>query len=100
MLLNNIILVPRNIAIAFMKAYRRGISPLYGNVCRFYPSCSRYALSAYQTRSFFIATALTLFRLVRCNPWNHGGVDDVKPPKHQTTEITARGFVRAAKRKA
>lgn len=90
--------LPRNLAIAFMRAYRRVISPLYGDVCKYYPSCSRYALEAYQQRSFFIATALVLWRLLRCNPFSNGGVDDV-PAGKRDVKLTGYGFVIAAGRK-
>ena len=53
-------LAPRNLAIAFMLGYRRVISPLYGQVCRYYPSCSRYALEAFQRQGFVAGTVLTL----------------------------------------
>jgi putative membrane protein insertion efficiency factor len=93
-------LLPRNTMIGFMHAYRRVISPLYGEVCRYYPSCSRYALEAYQQRGFLIGSALTVWRLLRCNPFSSGGIDDVPPSRHQHFLITPRGFVRTIERKA
>lgn len=92
-------LVPRNIAIAFMKAYRRLISPLYGEVCRYYPSCSRYAYEAFQQRGFVVGIVLTVWRLLRCNPFTRGGVDDVPGREHPNFVINSRGFVRPATRK-
>lgn len=93
-------LLPRNIAIAIMKLYRLAISPLYGDVCRYYPSCSRYSVEAYQQRGFVTGVALTLWRLLRCNPWSSGGIDDIRPPRHVTTELNSRGYVRPLDRKA
>ncbi len=99
-LVHNVALLPRNLVIAVMKGYRKVISPVYGDVCKYYPSCSRYAIEAYQQRHFFVATALTIWRLLRCNPWSHGGVDDVPPARKETTSLTDRGFVKSANRKA
>lgn len=93
-------LLPRNLAIGIMHLYRRIISPLYGQVCRYYPSCSRYAVEAYQLRGFLVGTALTGWRLLRCNPFTRGGVDDVPPGAHQHFTINSRGFVRPIERKA
>jgi putative membrane protein insertion efficiency factor len=69
--------IPRLTAIAFLIAYRKVISPLYGPVCRFYPSCSAYALEAVTVHGFLCGTWLACRRLVRCHPWNDGGVDHV-----------------------
>lgn len=85
-------LLPRNAAIFLLLLYRKLISPLYGEVCKYYPSCSRYALEAYQKRNFVIATLLTVWRLVRCNPFSLGGVDDV-PSKQNNIKLTKHGFV-------
>ena len=93
-------LLPRNAAIAFMLGYRRVISPLYGQVCRYYPSCSRYALEVFQRQGFAVGVLLTLWRLVRCNPFSPGGIDDAPERKRQSFTINARGFVRPNKRKA
>lgn len=93
-------LAPRNLALAIMHAYRRLISPLYGQVCRYYPSCSRYAVEAYQLRGFIVGTALTGWRLLRCNPFTPGGIDDVPARNQQNFVINSRGFVRPIERKA
>ena len=63
-----------------IRLYQKYISPLSGPTCRFYPSCSRYAVEALQIHGLFKGTYLAAWRLLRCNPWNLGGVDDV-PPK-------------------
>ncbi|QBE48947.1 membrane protein insertion efficiency factor YidD [Leucobacter triazinivorans] len=93
-------LLPRNAAIAIMQLYRRIISPLYGQVCRYHPSCSRYAVEAYQLRGFTVGTLLTVWRLLRCNPFTPGGIDDVPAGEHQNFVINPRGFVRPIERKA
>lgn len=63
--------------IHLLKGYRYGISPWLGRRCRFYPSCSEYALSAIQQRGAFKGLCLTLMRLLRCHPWHPGGYDPV-----------------------
>lgn len=93
-------LLPRNAAITIMQVYRRLISPLYGQVCRYYPSCSRYALEAFQQRGFIAGAALTAWRLLRCNPFTRGGIDDVPPMRRPRFVTNSRGFVRPLYRKA
>ncbi|WP_236865822.1 membrane protein insertion efficiency factor YidD [Brevibacterium daeguense] len=61
----------------FMRLYRLIISPLYGDVCRYYPSCSKYALDAFETKGAAVGTALAAWRVLRCNPFSSGGVDYV-----------------------
>ena len=93
-------LLPRNAAIGIMKLYRRVISPLYGDVCRYYPSCSRYSMEAYQQRGFLFGLVLTIWRLLRCNPFSAGGIDDVPPSRATYFDINSSGFVRPRIRKA
>lgn len=63
--------------IALIWIYRQTISPLLPASCRFYPSCSAYALKAIQIHGSAKGTALACWRLLRCNPWNRGGIDPV-----------------------
>lgn len=65
------------VLIGLLKAYRLVISPLYGNVCRYYPSCSAYALRAVQVHGAVKGTWLAGRRLLRCHPWAAGGYDPV-----------------------
>ena len=65
------------IAIALIKLYRKFISPIKPPCCRFTPTCSAYALEAYLKRGFFVGTALTVWRILRCNPFSKGGYDPV-----------------------
>ena len=58
-----------------IKAYQYTISPLLGNNCRFYPTCSNYALEALKEYKLFIALKLIIVRVLRCNPWGGSGVD-------------------------
>ncbi len=86
-------LVPRNLGLAVLQAYRSVISPLYGDVCKYYPSCSAYAVGAVQQHGLLKGSALTAARLARCHPWARGGVDDVPMHAHFRHELTRYGFV-------
>ncbi len=91
-----IVLLPRNLAVLVLRGYRAVISPLYGDVCRYYPSCSAYTLQAIQQRGVIVGSALGLYRIVRCHPWAKGGVDDVPPVRRQRYRLTPFGFVVAS----
>jgi putative membrane protein insertion efficiency factor len=62
-----------------IRGYQLAISPLLGPRCRFYPSCSEYALEALAVHGFFKGLRLTLTRILRCHPWHPGGLDPVPP---------------------
>ena len=68
---------PRIVLQAFVKAYRLLLSPWLGNQCRFEPTCSVYALQALETQGAMLGSALTVGRLLRCQPWCEGGHDPV-----------------------
>ena len=72
-------LAPRNAVILFLKGYRKFISPIYGDVCRYYPTCSAYGLEQVQQRGVLAGVVFTAWRILRCNPFSEGGVDPVKP---------------------
>ena len=57
--------------------YRKFISPLKPPCCRFTPTCSAYAIEAFQKRGFFAGLILTVWRILRCNPFAKGGYDPV-----------------------
>lgn len=57
--------------------YRKFISPLKKSCCRFTPTCSAYALEAFQKRGFFAGLILTVYRIARCNPYCRCGYDPV-----------------------
>jgi putative membrane protein insertion efficiency factor len=63
--------------VAPIRLYQRFVSPLLGQRCRFYPSCSEYAARSILRHGVVRGTYLALRRLVRCHPWNPGGVDHV-----------------------
>lgn len=67
--------------LAAIRFYRTFISPMFPPVCRFEPSCSAYGLEAFKTHSFPRALWLTIWRIMRCNPFNPGGFDPVPLPK-------------------
>ena len=63
------------ILILSIKFYRLFLSPLLGNNCRFYPTCSNYALQALKRYSTFYAIKIIMIRLLKCNPWGGSGID-------------------------
>ena len=72
-----VFLLPRNLSVLVLRLYRAVISPFYGDVCRYYPSCSSYALQAIQRYGVVRGSWMGLRRIARCHPWAVGGVDDV-----------------------
>ena len=69
----------RYLLIGFLRAYRLLISPLYGQVCRYHPSCSAYALQAVTEHGAAWGSWLAVRRVARCHPWAAGGLDPVPP---------------------
>ena len=69
----------RNLAIKAIKFYQTALSPLFGNNCRFYPTCSHYAEEAFSRFGFVKGFYLTVRRLVKCHPLHTGGYDPVIP---------------------
>ena len=67
-------------------AYRVMLGPLFGGRCKYHPSCSQYALDALDQFGFARGAVLAVWRVVRCNPWSHGGVDFA----HDQTLLRAR----------
>jgi putative membrane protein insertion efficiency factor len=69
-----------------IRIYQRLFSPLVGSRCKYYPSCSEYAAQAIERFGILRGLVLAGWRLLRCNPWSHGGFDPVedqrlfKPP--------------------
>ena len=71
----------KRLAMLLIKFYRQFISPLKPPCCRFYPTCSEYALEAFEKRGFFVGLILTAWRVLRCNPFGKGGYDPVPEKK-------------------
>lgn len=88
-----VLLLPRNICVIVLRVYRAVISPLYGDVCRYYPSCSSYALQAIQHHGVIRGVWHGSLRLLRCHPWAAGGIDDIPRPRNSDYTITPFGFV-------
>ncbi len=73
----------KTIAIFLVKIYRKYISGLKPPCCRFTPTCSAYALEALEKRGFIVGSALTVWRILRCNPFCKGGYDPVPEKKRK-----------------
>ena len=70
----------RAVLIALIRVYQLFFSPLLGNHCRFYPSCSQYAREAVERYGVIRGVWLAIRRVLRCHPWHPGGVDPVPEP--------------------
>ena len=66
-----------------LRGYQLAISPMLGQNCRFYPSCSQYAIEALRLHGAARGSALAARRVGRCHPWNEGGHDPVPPASGQ-----------------
>ncbi len=73
------------IPIALIRFYQLTLSPYFGGSCRFHPTCSNYGLEAFKTHNFFTALGLTVWRILRCNPFVKGGYDPVPQRNSNTT---------------
>ena len=67
----------KSFLIFVIKFYRKYISPLKPRTCRFYPTCSEYALQAIKKYGIIKGTGKALFRIIKCNPFHPGGYDPV-----------------------
>ena len=76
----------KHVLIALLKAYRFAVSPLYGQVCRYHPTCSAYALEAVTTHGSLRGSWLAVRRVLRCHPWCDGGHDPLPPPPTEMTD--------------
>ena len=70
----------RRVAVLPIRAYQLLLSPMVGQRCKYYPSCSEYAAQAVQRYGILRGLVLAGWRLLRCNPWSPGGFD---PVEHQ-----------------
>lgn len=89
----------KHVMIWLIRLYRKIISPIKPPCCRFRPTCSAYAIEAFQKRGFFVGLILTVGRILRCNPFFKGGYDPVperglrnpknlRDPGEDTTDTT------------
>ena len=80
----------RALLLAPVRFYQRVISPALPRSCKYHPSCSQYAVDAVRSYGVIRGAVLAGWRLLRCNPWSHGGVDPVeaqrlfRPPPRTT----------------
>jgi uncharacterized protein len=72
----------KRLFIFLIDAYRLTLSPLFGQQCRFYPTCSQYTRLAIERHGAWRGGWLGVKRIARCNPWCEGGVDEVPPLPH------------------
>ena len=73
----------KQVLLGLVRFYRTHLSPLKrGHTCRFVPTCSEYALEAIETHGALLGGLMTLWRLLRCNPFSKGGYDPV--PRRKT----------------
>lgn len=75
--------LPTRLLILPIAGYRRFISPLLGPRCRFYPSCSAYAVEALQTHGALRGGWLAVWRILRCHPFHPGGFEPVPPARDE-----------------
>lgn len=71
----------RSLAVAPVRAYQRFISPALPRRCKYHPTCSQYAVDAIRRYGILRGLVLSAWRLLRCNPWSHGGVDFAEDQK-------------------
>ncbi len=86
--------IPRLALMGLIRGYQLIISPLIGPTCKYYPSCSRYGFEAVSSHGALRGTVLAGWRVLRCNPWSNGGVDEVPAVgeplfghRHQTSSV-------------
>lgn len=72
----------KKLLLSLIRFYRRHISPHLPPMCRYYPTCSCYAIEAIETHGALRGTLLAVWRVLRCNPLSRGGYDPV-PPKRE-----------------
>ncbi len=80
----------KHVMIWLVRLYQKFISPIKPACCRFTPTCSSYAIEAFRKRGFFVGLILTIWRILRCNPFSKGGYDPVpekgfRNPKKEDT---------------
>lgn len=88
MRLENLRNIPVTVLVGMIRIYQVVISPMTGPTCKYYPSCSHYAVTAIRTHGALRGLGLALWRILRCNPWSLGGVDDVPPARPRRKSLT------------
>jgi len=92
-LARGVLRLPQYAVMGLIKVYQLVVSPLVGPSCKYYPTCSSYGLQAVRTHGAVVGSVMAAWRVLRCNPWSNGGVDEV-PAKgeplfhtHQTSSV-------------
>ncbi|MBP3812449.1 MAG: membrane protein insertion efficiency factor YidD [Acidaminococcaceae bacterium] len=75
---NGVVKFLKILMISLIRFYQLCISPLLGNNCRYYPTCSQYAIEAIEKKGIIKGSWLAVKRICRCHPWHDGGYDPVK----------------------
>ncbi|WP_084216829.1 membrane protein insertion efficiency factor YidD [Pseudonocardia spinosispora] len=86
--------------ILLFRGYQRWISPVLPPSCRFYPSCSAYAIEALRVHGLVRGLGLTVWRLLRCAPWHPGGIDPVPPSRSRADASAEVGTTSATEEQA
>lgn len=81
----------RNIFLWLIRGYQFCVSPFLTPCCRFFPSCSDYAYTAFKVHGILNGFFLTIRRLLKCHPWHSGGIDEV--PKESTIPSQWEGYI-------
>jgi len=72
-----VVRIPQVMVMGAIRTYQTVISPAMGPTCKYYPSCSHYGLEAVKRHGAIKGSVLAAWRILRCNPWSNGGVDEV-----------------------
>ena len=88
----------KHFMIWLIELYRKYVSPLNRPCCRFTPTCSAYAIEAFRKRGFFVGFILTVYRILRCNPFSKGGYDPVPEKGFRNPKPTAKDLADAAEK--
>jgi uncharacterized protein len=79
----------RRVVVAPIRLWQRFISPAFGQRCKYYPSCSEYAVQSIERFGILRGLVLAGWRLLRCNPWSHGGFDPVEDQRLFSSQVPA-----------
>ncbi|MDN4477810.1 membrane protein insertion efficiency factor YidD [Demequina sp. SYSU T00039] len=79
-----------------IRVYQLTVSPLTGPTCKFHPTCSHYGMEAVRVHGAVLGSLMAGWRVLRCNPWSHGGVDDVPARGERLFRLTRNNAAMAA----
>jgi putative membrane protein insertion efficiency factor len=82
---------PAPLVVFMIRCYQRLLSPVLGQRCKYHPSCSEYAAQAIGRYGILRGLVLAAWRLLRCNPWSHGGYDPVEAQRLFKPRVAAPG---------